>query len=67
LTKWTGTKIERILGLMLKRGRLTQEAYLAAMVEPLVFVKDGTETEDDCNKRVNRALKNARPTNPLKK
>ncbi len=67
LTRWTGTKIDRILGLMLKRGRLTQEEYDAAMLEPLVFVKDGSETEADCNKRVSRALKNARPTNPLKK
>ena len=67
LTKWTGGKIERILGLMLKRGRLTQEEYIAAMAEPLVFVKDGSETEVQCNQRVNRALKNARPTNPLKK
>jgi len=67
LTRWTGSKIDRILGLMLKRGRLTQEEYDAAIMQPLVFVKDGTETEQECNKRVNRALKNARPTNPLKK
>jgi hypothetical protein len=67
LTKWTGSKIDRILGLMLKRGRITQEEYDAAMATPLVFVKDGSETEDECNKRVTRALKNARPTNPLKK
>ena len=67
LSKWSSSKIDRILALMLKRGRLTQEEYDAAVAQPLVFVKDGTETEDECNKRVNRALKNARPTNPLKK
>ncbi len=67
LTRWTDTKIARILGLMVKRGRLTQDEYDTALAQPLVFVKDGTETEDQCNKRVNRALKNARSTNPLKK
>lgn len=67
LTRWTGSKIDRILGLMRKRDRLTQEEYDAALLQPLVFVKDGTESEQECNKRVNRALKNARPTNPLKK
>ncbi len=67
LTRWTDSKIERILGLMLKRQRLTEEEYLAAMAQPLVFVKDGTETTEDCLQRVKQALKNARPTNPLKK
>jgi hypothetical protein len=67
LTKWTTTKIDRILGLMLKRGRLTQEEYDAAIMQPLMFVKDGSETEQDCMKRVQKAIKNARPTNPLKK
>ena len=32
---------------------------------PLLFSKDGEETEDDCMKRVKKAIKNARPTNPL--
>ncbi|HUQ02788.1 MAG TPA: transglycosylase domain-containing protein [Kofleriaceae bacterium] len=67
LTKWTVSKIDRILGLMLKRGRLTQEEYDAAIMQPLMFVKDGTETEQDCMRRVQKAIKNARPTNPLKK
>jgi len=67
LTRWTEGKIDRILALMVKRGRLTQEQYDAAVLEPLVFVKDGTETEDECNKRVSRALKHARSTNPQKK
>jgi hypothetical protein len=30
-----------------------------------VFVKDGSESEEDCLKRVKNAIKNARPTNPL--
>ncbi len=67
LSKWSTSKIDRIMALMLKRGRITQEEYDAAVLAPLVFVKDGTETEDDCNRRVNRALKKARSTNPLKK
>jgi hypothetical protein len=67
LTKWTTGKIERIVALMLKRERITQEEYDRAMSTPLVFVKDGTETEEDCMRRVKKALKNAVPTNPLKK
>ncbi|HEY5924521.1 MAG TPA: transglycosylase domain-containing protein [Kofleriaceae bacterium] len=67
LTKWTTAKIERILALMLKRERITQEEYYRAMSTPLVFMKDGTETEKQCMDRVKKALKNARPTNPLKK
>ncbi|MBS1122621.1 MAG: glycosyl transferase family 51 [Deltaproteobacteria bacterium] len=67
LTKWTTDKIQRILGIMLKRDRLTQLEYDQAMATPLVFAKDGTETEQDCLKRVKKAIKNARPTNPLKK
>jgi len=30
-------------------------------------VKDGAETEDECMKRVKKAIKNARSTNPLKR
>jgi hypothetical protein len=67
LRKWTEDKITRILALMFKRGRLTEEEYQAALVMPLVFVKDGTETEEQCMDRRRKAMKNARPTNPLKK
>jgi hypothetical protein len=67
LTKWTTAKIERILALMFKRGRITQEEYYTAMSTPLVFMKDGTETEKECLERAKKAIKNARPTNPLKK
>jgi hypothetical protein len=65
LTKWTTGKIERILQIMLKRDRLTQSEYDAAIATPLAFSKDGMESEDDCMKRVKKAIKNARPTNPL--
>jgi membrane peptidoglycan carboxypeptidase len=65
LTKWTTGKIERQLGVMLKRNQLTQEEYDKAMATPLLFVKDDKESEDDCLKRVKKAIKNARPTNPL--
>jgi hypothetical protein len=65
LTKWTEGKIERILQIMLKRDRLTQAEYDAAIATPLLFSKDGSESEEDCLKRVKKAIKNARPTNPL--
>jgi membrane peptidoglycan carboxypeptidase len=67
LTKWTTAKIGRIIALLLKRERITQEEYYAALSQPLVFMKDGTETEKQCMDRVKKALENARPTNPLKK
>ena len=65
LTKWTEGKIDRILQIMLKRDRLTQDEYDAALAAPLAFSKDGSESEEDCLKRVKKAIKNARPTNPL--
>jgi len=67
LRRWTQDKIDRILKLMLDRERLTPEEYQVAMTTPLVFIKDGTETVEDCIARVKRAIKNARPTNPMKK
>ena len=67
LTKWTTAKIQRILGIMWKRDKLTQEEYYQAMSTPLVFMKDGSETEQQCMKRVKEAIKNAVSTNPLKK
>ncbi|HET9621785.1 MAG TPA: transglycosylase domain-containing protein [Kofleriaceae bacterium] len=65
LTKWTTGKIDRILQIMLKRDRLTQAEYDTAIATPLLFSKDGSESEEDCMKRVKKAIKNARPTNPL--
>jgi membrane peptidoglycan carboxypeptidase len=66
LSKWTAGKIERILGLMRKRERLTEEEYQQALATPLVFAV-GNETQDECNKRVTQALRKVRPTNPMKK
>ena len=65
LTKWTEGKIQRQLAKMFERKQLTQEEYDKALATPLVFVKDGSESEEDCLKRVKNAIKNARPTNPL--
>jgi hypothetical protein len=67
LTKWTDDKIRRILGLMLKRERITQLEYDQAMATPLLFIKDGEETEEECLKRTKKAIKNARSTNPMKR
>jgi membrane peptidoglycan carboxypeptidase len=66
INKWTDAKIKRILGLMLKRDRITQAEYDVYSATPLLFVKDGSETEEDCMKRVKKAIKNARSTNPFK-
>ena len=46
---------------------LTQAEYDQAMATPLLFAKDNSESEDDCMKRVTKAIKNARSTNPLKR
>jgi Transglycosylase len=65
LTKWTSGKIERILKIMLSRDRLTQTEYDQAIATPLLFTKDDdAETEEDCLKRVRKAIKNSRPTTP---
>jgi hypothetical protein len=67
VTKWTKTKIEHILANELHRTQLTQEEYDKAIVTPLLFYKtDDSESEEDCMKRVKKAIKNARPTNPLR-
>ncbi len=67
LTRWTTGKIQRILSIMLKRDRLTQVEYDQAMVTPLLFAKDNSESDEDCMKRVSKAIKNARSTNPLRR
>ncbi len=67
ITKWTTTKISHILANMFKRKQLTQEEYDKAVATTFAFYKpDDSETEEDCLKRVKKAIKNARPTNPLK-
>lgn len=67
LTKWTTDKINRILGIMLKRDRLTQEEYDKAIATPLEFVKNDEETEQECLKRTNSIIKKSRSTNPMKR
>lgn len=67
LTRWTTSKINRILALMFKRERLTQAEYDQAIATPLLFAKDDSETEKACLDRVKKAIKNARPTNPMKR
>ncbi len=66
LRRTTEAKIGRIVDLMLKRGRLTEEEWTLAKATPLVFARDGID-QDACMGRRSRALRNARPTNPLKK
>jgi Transglycosylase len=66
LTQWTSDKIERILGLMVKRGRLTEEEYSTALLTPLRFIRDDNDSEKDCLDRWKRAIRKSRPTNPLK-
>ncbi len=67
IAKWTDAKIKRILTLMLRRDRITQAEFDLYSNTPLLFVKDGSETEEDCLKRTKKAIKNARSTNPLKR
>jgi hypothetical protein len=66
LQKWTDDKLDRILKIMLDRDRITQEEYDQAMATPLVFVKDGSETEEECLDRTRRAIRHARSTNPMR-
>jgi hypothetical protein len=42
LSTWTVKKMERILALMYKRGRLTDEDYQLAQMTPLIFQTDKT-------------------------
>jgi len=67
LWRFTEGKINRILDIMYKRGRLTPDEYQAARQTPLYFDRADGMTEAECLALVSRALKNARPTNPLKK
>src|SRR5690606_36256403 len=62
LTRWTTSKIQRILGIMRKRDRLTESEYTQALATPLLFAKDDSEPEAECLKRVRTAVDNARPT-----
>ena len=64
LTKWTEGKIERKLAMMLEREQLTQEEYDKAIGRRSCSSRTARETEEECLKRVKKAIKNARPTQP---
>lgn len=67
LWRKTEAKMGRILKIMHKRGRLTDEEYEVAAATPLVFSRDEAVSERKCLRQVKDAIKNAIPTNPLKK
>jgi hypothetical protein len=67
LTRITSAKIERILDRMHERKRITDEEYAQAQATPLLFSKDGTESDKDCLDRTIRAIKRQRSTNPTAK
>jgi hypothetical protein len=66
VSKLTDDKINFYLGVMLKRKRLTQEEHDDAVASRLSFYDPGDETEDECLKRAQKAIKNSRSTNPMK-
>ena len=66
VSKLTDDKINFYLGVMLKRKRLTQEEHDDAVASRLSFYDPGDETEEECLKRAQKAIKNSRSTNPLK-
>jgi hypothetical protein len=66
VTRFTDGKINAYLGVMLKRKRLTQAEHDEAVQAQLRFYSDGDETEEECLKRTQQAIKNARSTNPMK-
>ena len=53
--------------LLTKLEGLTEEEYQKALATPLLFNKDGSESEKDCLERAKKAIKNSRSTNPMKK
>ncbi|MEM9490736.1 MAG: biosynthetic peptidoglycan transglycosylase, partial [Myxococcota bacterium] len=65
LTRWGRSKIARVLKTMHKRGRLTDEEYEIAAVTPLVFDRTEAPPQRECRRMIKRAIKNARPTNPM--
>ncbi len=64
---WTATehKIQRILALMHKRERLSDDEYAVAEATPLVFYHGVDFDERHCYKLVKESLDNARPTDPM--
>jgi hypothetical protein len=67
LSRTSEIKIQRILGYMHERERLTDEEYEAARVTPLVFDRTEAGPARECKRMVKRAIENARPTNPMLK
>ncbi|HUH05503.1 MAG TPA: transglycosylase domain-containing protein [Kofleriaceae bacterium] len=63
----TRAKIGRILDLMHKRGRITQDEWEISKDMPLVFDRRDAIPERECRKLADEAIENARPTNPRKK
>lgn len=67
LTRWTESKIQRILKLMHNRERLTDEEYERALLTPLIFDRTEAPPLAECKRMVKQAIANTRPTNPMKK
>jgi hypothetical protein len=67
LWRSTTVKIQRILGYMHERARLTDEEYQLALATPLLFDRTEAGPARECKRMVRRAIENARPTNPMRK
>jgi hypothetical protein len=67
LWKWSTKKIARIVKLMHYRKKLTDDEFAEAEATELVFDRPEDIDVDRCKKRVRRAVKRSRPTNPMKK
>ena len=67
LWRWADKKIARIIKLMHKRERLTDEEYEAAKSLQLVFDRQEAPSRWECRRMVKEAIENARPTNPQKR
>lgn len=64
LWRWAEKKIDRIVKLMHKRERLTDEEFEVAMATDLVFDRTAAPTRWECKKLIKEAIENARPTTP---
>ena len=67
LWRSTEAKLRRVIGLMHKRDRLTEEELAVAQETPLVFDRTEAGPVQECRRQVRRAIENSRPTNPMKK
>lgn len=66
LWRWAEKKIRRIIKLMHKRERLTDEELEEALATELVFDRTEAPTRWECKKLIKEAIENARPTSPMK-